>query len=343
MTKLALITGITGQDGSYLSEFLLLKGYKIYGIVRRNSVIYNYKRLEHIRDKLILNYGDMSDGSCLNSLINNIIKNNNNFEVFEIYNLAAQSHVGVSFEIPEYTANVDGIGVLKILEVIKSLDNDIKNKIKFYQAGTSEMYGKVLKTPQNELTPFNPVSPYAAAKVYAYYITKCYREAYNIYAVNGILFNHESPRRGSNFLTMKVINGVKDIISGKIDSIELGNLDSKRDWGHAQDYCRGMWLMMQQNIPDDYVLSTGKTYSVREFVEKAFKFKGYDIKWVGNGLREIGIDQNNVRRISINPKFFRPCEVDLLLGDSSKAKKKLNWDIQFNSLEYLIKRMFEDK
>ena len=267
--KLAFITGITGQDGSYLCELLLEKEYKIFGIQRRTS-LFNTSRIDKIRDKITMRYGDLSDGSGLSNYIHEIINNNKNFEVLEIYNLAAQSHVKISFEIPEYTADIDGIGVMRLLEIIRSLPEPIKNKIKFYQAGTSELYGKVLETPQNEKTPFNPVSPYAAAKLYAYNMVKIYREGYNLFAVNGILFNHESPRRGENFVTMKIVNGVKDIVSGKKQFISLGNIYSKRDWGHAKDYVYGMWLMLQQDTPDDFVLATGKTITVKEFVTKLF-------------------------------------------------------------------------
>ncbi len=338
--KLAFITGITGQDGSYLTELLLEKKYKVFGIVRRTSLLYSHTRLDHIREKIELRYGDMTDNSGLCNYLFNIISQNSDFEVLEIYNLAAQSHVKVSFEIPEYTANVDGTGVMRLLEIIRSLPVEIQQKIKFYQAGTSEMYGKVLETPQNENTPFNPVSPYAAAKLYAYYMVKCYRDGYNLFAVNGILFNHESPRRGKNFLTMKVVNAVKDIATKKKELIELGNLDSKRDWGHAKDYVKGMWMMLQQEKPDDFILATGKTYTVREFVNRAFAYKGYAISWSGHGMNEIGKDQNNKIRVKINPKYYRPCEVDLLLGDPTKAKEKLNWTMEFDTLDKLIKDMF---
>jgi len=342
MGKLAFITGITGQDGSYLAELLLKKEYTVFGIVRRSSLLYSHTRLDHIRPQLNLKYGDMADGSGLSNYIREIITDNPDFEILEIYNLAAQSHVQISFEIPEYTADIDGIGVMRILEIIRSLPIMIQQKIKFYQAGTSEMYVKVLETPQNEKTPFNPISPYAAPKLYAYYMVKCYREGYNLFAVNGILFNHESPRRGGNFLTMKVVNAIKDIVAEKIELIELGNLDSKRDWGHAIDYVNGMWLMLQQDKPDDYVLATGKTYTVREFVEKSFSYKDYNITWQGIGEDEIGIDQNGITRIKINPKYYRPCEVDLLLGDASKAEKELNWSREYDTLDKLIKDMFEN-
>ena len=340
MTKLAFITGITGQDGSYLAELLLEKGYTVYGIVRRTSLLYSYTRLDHIRPKLKLRYGDLSDSAGLSNYIHEIVRENQGFTILEIYNLAAQSHVKISFEIPEYTADIDGIGTMRLLEIIRTLDPGIRNKVRFYQAGTSEMYGKVLETPQNETTPFNPISPYAAAKLYAYYMTKIYREGYGLYTTNGILFNHESPRRGANFLTMKVINGIKDIISDKKVWIELGNLDSKRDWGHAKDYVKGMWLMLQQDKPDDYVLATGKTYTVREFIERAFAFKGYKIHWEGEGLKEVGVDQNDIIRVTINAKYYRPCEVDLLLGDASKAEKELGWKREFDTVDKLIEDMF---
>jgi len=340
MVKLAFITGITGQDGSYLAELLLGKGYKVFGIVRRTSLLYSYTRLDHIRPKLKLRYGDLSDSAGLSNYIHEIVRENQGFTILEIYNLAAQSHVKISFEIPEYTADIDGIGTMRLLEIIRTLDPGIRNKVRFYQAGTSEMYGKVLETPQKETTPFNPISPYAAAKLYAYYMTKIYREGYGLYTTNGILFNHESPRRGANFLTMKVINGIKSIISGKKVWIELGNIDSKRDWGHAKDYVKGMWLMLQQDKPDDYVLATGETYTVREFIERAFAFKGYKIHWEGEGLKEVGVDQNDIIRVTINAKYYRPCEVDLLLGDASKAEKELGWKREFDTLDKLIEDMF---
>ena len=339
--KLAFITGITGQDGSYLTEFLLKKDYKIYGIQRRTS-LFNTTRIDKLRDKITMRYGDLSDGSGLSNYIHEIINNNPNFKVLEIYNLAAQSHVKISFEIPEYTADIDGIGVMRLLEIIRALPNNIKNKIKFYQAGTSELYGEVLETPQNEKTPFNPVSPYAAAKLYAYHMVKIYREGYGLFAVNGILFNHESPRRGENFLTMKVVNGVKNIKKGNQEYISLGNIYSKRDWGHAADYIKGMWLMLQQDIPDDFVLATGKTYTVKEFVNKTFSYMGYDLSWEGENEKEIAIDQNGIIRVKINPKYYRPCEVELLLGDASKAKEKMGWTLDYDSLDKLIKDMLNN-
>ena len=340
MTRLAFITGITGQDGSYLAELLLEKEYKVYGIVRRTSLLYSHTRLDHIRDKLTLRYGDLTDSAGLSNYVHEIIRDNENFSRLEIYNLAAQSHVKVSFEISEYTADVDGVGTMRLLEIIRTLPNDIRNKVRFYQAGTSEMYGKVLETPQNELTPFNPVSPYGAAKLYAHNMTKIYREGYGLFAVNGILFNHESPRRGENFLTMKVVNGVKAIEAGKEVLIRLGNLNSKRDWGHAKDYVRGMWLILQQDVPEDFVLATGKTYTVREFVERAFKYKGYKITWKGEEEGETGIDHNGIVRVKVNVKYYRPCEVDVLLGDPSKAKRKLGWKREYDNLDKLMDDMF---
>jgi len=337
--NIAFITGITGQDGSYLVELLLKKNYKVYGIQRRTS-LFNTTRIDNIRDKITMRYGDLTDGAGISNYIHEIIRDNTNFKVFEIYNLAAQSHVKISFEIPEYTSDVDGIGVMRLLEIIRTLPREIRNKIKFYQAGTSELYGKVLETPQSEKTPFNPVSPYAAAKLYAYHIVKMYREAYNIFATNGILFNHESPRRGENFLTMKVVNGVKDINSNKKEFISLGNIYSKRDWGHAKDYVKGMWLMLQQEKSSDYVLATGETYTVKEFVNKAFSYKGYELKWSGENENEVAKDQNGIIRIKINPKYYRPCEVDLLLGDPSKAIKELGWKRDYDTLDRLIVDMF---
>lgn len=339
--QLAFITGITGQDGSYLAELLLKKNYKVYGIQRRTSR-FNTTRIDHIRDALIMKYGDLTDSAGLSNILNNIILENPSFETLEIYNLGAQSHVKISFEIPEYTSVVDGISVMKLLEIIKTFPDDIKNKIKFYQAGTSEMYGKVLQIPQNETTPFNPVSPYAAAKLYAYNIVKMYRDAYNIFAVNGILFNHESPRRGKNFVTMKIINGIKDICDGKKEHILLGNIYSKRDWGHAKDYVHGMWLMLQQDTPDDFVLATGQTFSVKDFINNAFKSKGINLTWKGKNENEVAYDQNYKIRIKVDPKYYRPCEVDLLLGDPRKAITQLNWQREFDTIDKLIIDMFNE-
>lgn len=337
--KIAFITGITGQDGSYLAELLLKKEYKIYGIQRRTS-LFNTTRIDHFRDKITMRYGDLSDGSGLSNYINYIINENKDFKVFEIYNLAAQSHVKISFEIPEYTSDIDGIGVMRLLEIIRTLPKNVKNKVKFYQAGTSELFGKVLEIPQKETTPFNPVSPYAAAKLYAYHVVKIYREAYNIFATNGILFNHESPRRGENFLTMKVINGVKDIKTGKKDFISLGNIYSKRDWGHAKDYVKGMWLMLQKDKPDDYVLATGETFTVKEFINKSFSYKNIYLEWEGEKENEIAKDQNGIIRVKIDPKYYRPCEVDLLLGDPTKAIENIEWKREYDTLDKLIVDMF---
>ena len=337
--KLSLITGITGQDGSYLAELLLEKKYKVYGTVRRNSYIHNYKRIDHIRDKLELYYYDLMDNS-INRIINEIINSNKDFEVLEIYNLAAQSHVQISFDIPEYTCNTNSLGVLNILETIRNLDNHNKTKIKFYQAGTSEMYGKVLETPQNENTPFNPQSPYACSKVFSHFLVNNYKDSYDIFACNGILFNHESSRRGYNFVTMKIIRGIKSIMNGELDYIELGNIYSKRDWGHAKDYVYGMWLMLQQDISDNYVLASGKTYSIKYFIEKCFEYMGKTITWNGSGLNEVGIDETNIIRIKINKKYFRPSEVDVLLGDPTKSIKNLNWIKEYDSIDKIIEEMF---
>lgn len=342
MTRLAFITGITGQDGYYLSKLLIEKQYKIYGIVRRTSELWCTSRLKDIQNSLNLRYGDLTDKSSLSTFINDIVGAHPDFTVLEIYNLGAQSHVGISFSLPNYTTEVDAIGTLNLLEIIRHLKTNIRKKIKFYQAGTSELYGKVLETPQNEKTPFNPISPYAAAKQYAYQITKIYREGYNIFAVNGILFNHESPKRGPNFVTMKIINGINEIISNKKEYIELGNLYSKRDWGHAEDYVRGMWLMLQRKTPKDYVLATGETHTIKSFVEKAFEFKGYKITWSKHGLDEIGKDQNNTTRIKVSSAFYRPCEVDLLLGDPYLAENELGWTRKYDTLEKLIESMFTE-
>ena len=339
--KLAFITGITGQDGSYLAELLLEKGYKVFSMVRRTSLLYSHSRIDHIRDKLELRYGDMTDSAGLSNYIHSIIQTQPDFELFEIYNLAAQSHVAISFEIPEYTVDVDGVGVLRLLEIVRSLPEATRKNIRFYQAGTSEMFGAVKETPQTENTPFNPVSPYAVAKVYGHYITKVYREGYGLYAVNGILFNHESSRRVENFVTMKIVTGIKNILNGSQMCIELGNIDSQRDWGHAKDYVYGMWLMLQQDRPDDYVLASGKTHTIRSFIEKAFAFKGIKIEWSGKGVDEIGKDTaTGLTRIKISPKYFRPCEVEFLLGDATKAREKLGWKFEYDTLEKLIEEMF---
>ena len=343
MVKLAFITGITGQDGSYLAELLIEKGYKIYGIVRRTSLLYSHTRLDHIRNKLILEYGDLSDGSSLTNYITKITRENDGFEVFEVYNLAAQSHVQISFEIPEYTSLIDGLGTLKILEAIRTLPDDVKKKTKFYQAGTSEMFGAVLEKPQKETTPFNPQSPYACAKVYSHFLVNNYRDAYNLFACNGILFNHASVRRGENFVTMKVVNGVKKIVEQECQDkpdyvLKLGNIDSKRDWGHSKDYVYGMWLMLQQEKPDNYVLATGETYTVREFIERCFAKVGKEIEWSGKGLEEVGREKSTDKiLVKIDEKYFRPCEVEFLLGDATKAETELGW-----KREYDLDRLIDD-
>ena len=354
MSKLAFITGITGQDGSYLSELLLEKNYKVYGIVRRNSCVFNYERIDHIKDRLILKYGDLTDGSSLVSIINEIISTSPDFEVLEIYNLGAQSHVQISFENPEYTSLVDGVGTLKLLEAIRCLSVENQKKTRFYQASTSEMYGAVLETPQNEKTPFNPQSPYACAKLYSHFLVKNYREGYNLFACSGVLFNHESERRGDNFVTKKITNFVNNIKTLKNNNnenhnekqelpvLKLGNLNSKRDWGHAKDYVNGMWLMLQQDKPDDYVLAMGETYSVREFVEKAFAKIDITIEWQGENENEVGLDKNTQKvLVKVDKKYFRPCEVELLLGDSSKARNKLGWKPECDNLDKLIDSMLD--
>ena len=342
--KTALITGITGQDGAYLAEFLLEKGYNVHGVKRRSSLI-NTDRIDHlffnekIADRFHLHYGDMTDSS-------NVLRIIQLTKPDEIYNLAAQSHVQVSFETPEYTANADGIGVLRILEAIRILG--MEKKTKFYQASTSEMFGKVQEVPQTETTPFYPRSPYGVAKLYGHWITVNYREAYNIYAVNGILFNHESPLRGESFVTRKITIAVAQIALGKLDTLFLGNLDAKRDWGHAKDYVEGMWLMMQQDKPEDYVLATGVTASVRDFVTKAFAEINVDLRFEGEGENEKGFVAKSGNAsypvpvgkqvVGIHPRYFRPAEVDLLIGDATKAKTKLGWKPKYD-LNALIKEM----
>ena len=345
--KLAFISGITGQDGSYLAELLLEKEYKVFGIIRRTSFLYNNTRMKNIEHRVTLEYGDLTDGASLSNFFNRIVTTNPEFEVFEVYNLGAQSHVQISFEIPEYTSIVDGIGTLKMLEAIRTFSEENMKKTRFYQAGTSEMFGKVLETPQSETTPFNPQSPYACAKVYSHFLVKNYREGYNMFAYNGILFNHESPRRGANFVTMKIVNGIKKLLEEENNSdsnyvLTLGNIDSQRDWGHAKDYVKGMWLMLQQNSPDDYVLATGYTCSVRQFIERCFKKLGRTIKWEGAGVNEVGKDENTGKiMIKISKKYFRPCEVDLLLGSPHKAEEKLGWTREYD-LDKLIDDMFEN-
>ena len=317
MSKVALITGITGQDGSYLAELLLEKDYEVHGIVRRSSLI-NTHRIDHIYPQLHLHYGDLTDATNLISVIKKV-------EPDEIYNLGAQSHVKVSFETPDYTAQVDGLGTLRVLEAVRLLGMEKKTRI--YQASTSELYGEVQETPQSETTPFHPRSPYGVAKLYGYWIIKNYRESYGMHCSSGILFNHESPRRGETFVTRKITQGLSRISSGLQSSIELGNLNAKRDWGHAKDYVEAMWLMLQQDEPDDYVIATGQQYSVKEFIEEAAPIFGFNIEWMGEGLDEIGYDWGMKRTvIKVNDRYFRPAEVESLLGDATKAKEKLGWE-----------------
>jgi GDPmannose 4,6-dehydratase len=334
--KKALITGITGQDGAYLAEFLLNKGYIVHGIKRRSSS-FNTERVDHLyRDphernvNFFMHYGDLTDST-------NLIRIIQETQPDEIYNLAAQSHVKVSFETPEYTANSDALGTLRLLEAIRILG--MGEKTKFYQASTSELYGKVQEIPQTETTTFYPRSPYGAAKLYAYWITVNYREAYGMFACNGTLFNHESPRRGETFVTRKIAMAAARIKYGLQEKLYLGNLDAKRDWGHAKDYVEAMWLMLQQDEPEDFVISTGETHSVREFVELTFKEFGTDIKWEGEGTDEIGIDSNTGKvLIEVDPAYYRPTEVDILVGDSTKAREKLGWKPKVK-FEELIKQM----
>ena len=328
--KTALITGITGQDGSYLAELLLNKGYEVHGLVRRSSS-FNTSRIDHIfqdkheeNAKLFLHFGDMSDASNISRLIEKIHPD-------EIYHLAAQSHVRVSFDIPEYTGDVTGLGTLRILDAIR--ESGVKTK--FYQASSSEMFGLVQHVPQTEETPFHPRSPYGVAKVYGYWITKNYRESYDLFACNGILFNHESPRRGETFVTRKITRGLARIKLGVEDAIYMGNLDAKRDWGYAKDYVEGMWMMLQQDEPNDYVLATNETHTVREFIEAASQRLGFDIVWQGEGVDEVGVDSKTGKTIiQIDPHYFRPAEVDLLIGDPAKAKKIMGWEpkVKFKEL-----------
>ncbi|MFA6417349.1 MAG: GDP-mannose 4,6-dehydratase [Patescibacteria group bacterium] len=331
--KKALITGITGQDGSYLAEFLLNKGYEVHGI-RRAASVFNTERIDHLLgDKNLnfhLHYGDLIDSSNLNRLLEEIKPD-------EIYNLGAQSHVHISFQLPEYTAEIDGIGTLRLLDAIKGTGI----KTKFYQASTSELFGKVQEMPQTEKTPFYPRSPYGVAKLFSFWTVKNYREAYGLFACNGILFNHESPRRGRIFVTRKITEGIADIKASRNTKIMLGNLDAKRDWGYAPDYVEAMWLMLQQETPDDFVIATGETHSIREFCEEAFNLAGYEITWQGQGLEEKGVDKNTGQvLIEVDPKYFRPSEVDILMGDSSKALAQLGWKPKVTFKE-LVKIMLE--
>ena len=334
--KIALITGITGQDGSYLAEFLLEKGYKVYGIVRRHSSN-NFNRLDSILDKLHLCYGDVTDTNSVSLTFSRIFSENAGFEMLEVYNLAAQSHVKVSFDVPEYTGQVDALGTLRLLEIIRNSIH--KDKIRFYQASTSELYGKVMETPQTEKTPFNPQSPYAIAKLYSYWMVKHYRDAYNMFAVNGILFNHTSPRRGENFVCRKITMGVAAIAAGKQKYITLGNLNSFRDLGHAKDYIVGMWLMLQSDLKKDYVLSMARGFTIRQLVEMSFGVANVKIVWEGCGVEEVG--RNALTGdvvIRVDAKYFRPAEVDFLLGDSTAARTDIGWTPTYTT-ESIISEM----
>jgi GDPmannose 4,6-dehydratase len=327
--KKALITGITGQDGSYLAELLLKKGYEVHGIIRRSSLI-NTHRIDHIYDRLKLHYGDLTDATNIIGVIKKV-------EPDEIYNLGAQSHVKVSFETPEYTAQVDALGTLRVLEAVKLLGRE--KDVRIYQASTSELYGEVQETPQTETTPFYPRSPYGCAKLYGYWIIKNYREAYDIHASSGILFNHESERRGETFVTRKITRGLSRISTGLEKVLYLGNLNAKRDWGHARDYVEAMWLMLQQDKPDDYVIATGLQYSVKDFVNEAAPYFGFNLEWMGEGLDEIAIDKGTKKTvIAVSEKYFRPTEVESLLGDATKAKEVLGWEPK-TSFKELVEEM----
>ena len=331
--KTSLITGITGQDGSYLAELLLEKGYEVHGIVRRSSLI-NTHRIDHIYEQLHLHYGDLADST-------NIVRVIQQVQPDEIYNLGAQSHVKVSFEMPEFTGQVDGLGTVRVLEAVRLLG--MEDKIRIYQASSSELYGLIQEVPQTETTPFYPRSPYGVAKLYGYWIIKNYRESYGLHASSGILFNHESPRRGETFVTRKITRGLKAIADGRQNILELGNLNAKRDWGHARDYAEAMWLVLQQDEPDDYVIATGIENSVKQFVEASAPYFGFDIEWFGEGMDEIGMDKNTKKTIiSVNKRYFRPAEVERLLGDATKAKKVLGWEPK-TSFVQLVKEMCENE
>ena len=337
-SHVAFLTGITGQDGSYLAELLLQKGYDVWGIIRRSSNI-NTKRIDHLyhHHQLILRYGDLTDSSNLLHILSEIRDTYSSLQRLEVYNLGAMSHVKVSFEMPEYTGNVDALGTLRLLESIRS--SGLLPLTRFYQASTSELYGLVQEKPQKETTPFYPRSPYGVAKLYGYWITKNYREAYHMFASNGILFNHESPRRGPTFVTRKITRGLNMILTGERDQLVMGNLDSLRDWGHAKDFVRAMWMILQHDRPDDFVVSTSEQHSVREFLEKAFFLKGITIQWEGHGLEEIGKDSQTGRTlVRIDERYFRPAEVDDLLGDCSKIRQELGWKLNY-TFDDLVQEM----
>jgi len=338
--RVAFITGITGQDGSYLTELLLEKGYKVHGLIRRSSSI-NTHRIDHIfsNNNLKLHYGDMTDGASLYKILNEIKNLYPDMERLEVYNLAAQSHVKISFEMPEYTADSDAFGTLKLLEAV--MNNNLKDKTRFYQASTSELYGLVQEVPQSETTPFYPRSPYGVAKLYAFWIVKNYRESYGMFACNGILFNHGGVRRGHNFIERKITLGLAKILKGETDKLVVGNLNSLRDLGNSKDYVEGMWLMLQQDKPDDFVLATGKMYSIRDMIEIAFSYKGFNIKWKGEGINEIGYDENTGKElIFVDEKYFRPAEVEQLLGNPAKAQRILGWTAK-TSINELLKEMVD--
>jgi GDPmannose 4,6-dehydratase len=342
MQKTALITGITGQDGSYLAEFLIEKDYEVHGIVRRSSTGVNTSNLESVKDKVKLHYGDLSDAANLEAIVMRVKPD-------EIYNLAAQSHVSVSYDCPTYTGDVNAIGVLKLLEAAKKLNAE--KQVRFYQASTSELYGKVRETPQNEFTPFYPRSPYAVAKAYGYFITVNYRESFNMFACNGILFNHESPRRGPEFVTRKIVQGMLKTHLGMQNVLQLGNLAARRDWGHAKDYVRAMWAILQQDTPEDFVISSDEEHSVRDFCDDVAKYLGFEIEWQGTDLEEVGINKTTGKKIiEVNKDFYRHAEVPTILGDCSKAKQKLNWkpeytfkDLVFEMCDVEMKSLIGDK
>jgi GDPmannose 4,6-dehydratase len=351
MSKIAFITGIAGQDGSYLSELLLKKDYIVYGIVRRNSILYNSKNIDHLKDRIVLKYGDVNDSVSMYRILNNILIDHDNFSRLEIYNLAAQSHVAVSFDVPDYTIQTNINGALYLLEFIRSQPENIKNKIRFYQASTSELYGEVLENPQKETTPFNPLSPYACAKLNAHYLTKCYRESYKIFSCSGILFNHESPRRGNNFVTKKIVLGLKKYLKEKETktkdsdaSLILGNVFSSRDWGHAEDYVYGMWLMLQTDKPEDYVLSTNENIRVIDFINMVAHELGIELRWI-NHNKEYDIKaydkETGFLVMRTDKRYFRPNDVNYLKGDSTNARQKLGWEPKHN-IHTIVKDMVKN-